>query len=135
MPRRSAASIAVVPGLQAVERVRPPRGLTPNQKGHFAALVASKPAEHFQPCDVPLLVALARHLAMADAAAALLEQADDVDALDRAAAMLSRETGRIATLMTRLRLTPQARYTPDNKRLRQRGGGGIGALIEGRNED
>jgi len=97
--------------------------------------VASVPAERFTHADVPLLVALARHLAMADAMAVLAEQADDVDALDRAAAMLSRETGRIATLMTRLRLTPQARYTPDNKRLRQRGGGGIGALIEGRNED
>lgn len=124
-----------MPGLQAVERVRPPRGLTAPQEAHFAALVASKPAEHFQPCDVPLLVALARHLAMADAMAVLVEKAAGVDALDRAAAMLARETGRITTLMTRLRLTPQARYVPDHKRLRGRGGGGIGALIEERRND
>jgi len=95
--------------------------------------VASVPADRFGPADVPLLVALARHLALADAMAVLVEQADEIDALDRAATMLARETGRITTLMTRLRLTPQARYVPDHKRLRARSGGGIAALIEERN--
>jgi len=109
--------------------------MTAPQKAHFAALVASVPADRFAPADVPLLVALARHLALADAMAVLVEKADDVDALDKAAAMLSRETGRITSLMTRLRMTPQARYVPDNKRLRARGGGGIGALIEERRND
>lgn len=61
----------------------------------------------------------------------MVEQAADVESMDRAAAMLSRETGKITTLATRLRLTPQSRYTPDSKRLRDRGGGGIDALIGG----
>jgi len=95
--------------------------------------VASVPADRFGPADVPLLVALARHLALADAMAVLVEQADDVDALDRAAALLGRETARVRSLMTALRLTAQARYVPDHKRLRARNGGGIEALIEDRN--
>jgi hypothetical protein len=47
MPRPSAASLAVLTPLRAIERVKAPRGLTAAQKGHFAALVASKPADHF----------------------------------------------------------------------------------------
>lgn len=129
MARRSAADLAILPGVHRLERIRPPRGLTAPQRAHFAALVASVPADRFAPADVPLLVALSRHLALADAMAVLVERADDVDALDKAASMLSRETGRITALMTRLRLTPQSRYTPDAKRLRERGGGGIEALL------
>lgn len=135
MPRRSSASLSVLTPLPTVERLRPPRGLTAPQRAHFAAVVAAVPADRFTHADVPLLVALSRHLALADACATLVENADDTEAFDKAAAMLSRETGRITALMTRLRLTPQARYTPDNKRLRQRGGGGIEALIEERRDE
>lgn len=135
MPRRSSASLGTLSGIRTVERLRPPRGLSAAQRGHFSALVASKPADHFQPCDLPLLVSLARHLALADAVAILLERADDVDALERAARMLARETGRIASLATKLRLTPQARYVPDSKRLHERGGGGIDAILEARRDE
>lgn len=115
MPRRSAAELSVIPGLRRVDRLRPPKDLSTAQQAHFAHLVASKPADFFQPCDLPLLVQLVRHLARADEIDRQFRQQKnlsigDFDALARLA---DRESKLIASLMTKLRATPQARFRPD----------------------
>ncbi len=116
MPRKSAASLAVVPGLRTIPRLRPPRDLTPLQRSFFAHIVASKPADWFQASDLPLLVLLCRHLARADQIEEQLRLIDPMytEAFDALARMADRESQRIAMLMTRLRLTPQSRYRPDS---------------------
>lgn len=119
MPRKSAAAIATaafLPGLQRIERLRAPEDLTPQQQAHFAVVVAAKPADFFNPCDLPLLVQLSRHLARADVIenkfrANPFMPLDEYDDLSRLA---DRETKQITSLMTRLRLTPQSRYRPDS---------------------
>jgi hypothetical protein len=87
--------------------------LTPTQAAHFAYLVAAKPAGFFQKSDVALLVQLARHLARADEIQAQFKTADGLGDFDLLARMADRETKSIVSLLTRLRMTPQARYRPD----------------------
>ncbi|HJV28861.1 MAG TPA: hypothetical protein VJ673_24510 [Aromatoleum sp.] len=120
MPRRSAEAIAteaaILPGLRRIERLHPPADLSAAQQAHFAAVVASKPADFFKPVDVPLLVQLCRHLARADEIERKFRanpflSVGDYDDLSRLA---DRETKTVTSLMTRLRLTPQSRYRPDS---------------------
>lgn len=106
----------MLPGLRRIERIRAPEGLTATQQAHFAAVVSAKPADFFKPCDLPLLVQLCRHLARADEIERRFRAnpflaVDDYDDLSRLA---DRETKSIASLMTRLCLTPQSRYRPDS---------------------
>ncbi|SEG30816.1 hypothetical protein SAMN05216242_1405 [Thauera chlorobenzoica] len=118
MPRKSAEAIAMagMPCLQRIERLRAPEDLSPQQQAHFGLVVAAKPADFFNPCDLPLLVQLSRHLARADVIenkfrANPFMLMDEYDDLSRLA---DRETKQITSLMTRLRLTPQSRYRPDS---------------------
>lgn len=130
MPRRSAAELSVIPGLRRIDRLRPPKDLSTAQAAHFAHLVASKPAGFFQPVDLPLLVQLVRHLARADEIDRQFRQQKnlsigDFDALARLA---DRESKLIASLLTKLRATPQARYRADSGKHFNDGPRGIEAL-------
>ena len=92
--------------------------LTSRQKAHFDALVSTKPAGFFQPCDEPLIIQLSRHLARSDEIETQFRKEGlDVESFDQLSRLADRESKQITSLMTRLRLTPQARYRPDSQKL------------------
>jgi hypothetical protein len=119
MPRRSAAALAVVTPLTDA-RPLPPEDLPEAQAAHWRRIVGRMPHDWFPPETQPLLVALCRHIVLAHELAAMVSEfrrewytADGgLERLDRLAKMQDREHRAMASLATRLRLTPQARYTP-----------------------
>lgn len=127
MPRTSQAAIAtleVVSDVEIIRRVRPPDELTDEQRAEFMRVVGEMPAEWFSSGNRALLTQYARHVVTARRLAEQIEsaisegQADEVERLIKAQATESRM---IYTLMTALRLTPQA-VEPKNvslKRLQQ----------------
>lgn len=118
MPRKSAAALAVVALPSGVKRLTAPKTLTPRQKAHFDALVGTKPAGFFHPCDEPLIIQLSRHLARSDEIETQFRKEGlDVETFDQLSRLADRESKQITSLMTRLRLTPQARYRPDSQEL------------------
>lgn len=130
MPRRSSAELSVIPGLRRIDRIKPPRDLSAQQAAHFAHLVASKPADFYQQCDLPLLVQLVRHLARADEIDRQFRRQKNLSVadFDALARLADRESKLIASLMTKLRATPQARYRADAGKHFDDGPRGIEAL-------
>ena len=59
MPKRSAASLSVFgnPVEAPQPRLKPPDDLGALERQQFIDIVSSKPASHFEPSDLPLLVA------------------------------------------------------------------------------
>ena len=117
--RRSSAELAVIgpDGISAHPRPEPLDGLSDAQSEIWRAIVNRHPADWFSAGSEIVLGQLCRHTVAADKIAqciAKLEEAEDFDfALWRdMLAMQDRESARIAQLTTKLRLTPQARYTP-----------------------
>jgi len=85
--------------------------------------VNAHPADWFAVGAQPVLAQLCRHIDAVHKIAQLVRQFEDGDAFDVDGwlAMLraqDRESGRIAQLATKLRLTPQSRYTPHGAAVR-----------------
>jgi hypothetical protein len=124
MPRRSAASLSVIPLAREIRTIPPPNRLSPAQSEIFRAIVGSKPAGYFQPGDLPAIEALAQHLERRQRIEAALSEvqptAPEFDGLARAT---DRETRVSLALMRALRLTPQARYRPENDAVHSPGRG------------
>ena len=117
MPRKSAAALSVVALQPGEKRLTPPKSLTARQKAHFNALVSTKPAGFFHPCDEALIVQLSRHLARSDEVEMQFRtEGLTVETFDQLSRLADRESKQITSLMTRLRLTPQARYRPDSQK-------------------
>lgn len=114
MSRPSGASLTVVPtGLP--ERLVPPDDLTPEQAARWRAVVDSKPVEWFGPDSLPLLKEYVRAEAMCDLLAVQIEAAmsgGDPGEIKAMLDMRDKESKRLASLATKLRLTQQSRYTP-----------------------
>jgi hypothetical protein len=110
MPRRSAASnsFAVIPG-SPPPRLRPPSELTTIERRIFTDIVNHVKPTHFQPSDMPLLVAYVRSIALERSSAKALATGKDKGALSR----WSQATKTMYALSLRLRLSPQAR-APNN---------------------
>lgn len=118
--RRSAASLSVVAG-SIDGRPKAPNDLTKEQKETWDRVVANESADVFKTAALQqLLKEYCRHCAsalklarMIEAMEALPEMAtDDLEDYDRLLKMRDRETKAIADKATKLRLTNQARYTP-----------------------
>ena len=62
MPRRSAASLSVVPLDRRASRLRPPAHLSEAERSAFVDLVSACKPGHFQASDLPLLGPLRRGL-------------------------------------------------------------------------
>ena len=114
MSRPSTASLSVVPVSLAV-RLTPPPDLTTGQAALWIAAVDSKPVEWFGDDSAPLLKEYVRAAAMCDAlelqvqAAMVSSEPGDVKGfLD----MRDKESKRLLSIATKLRLTQQSRYTP-----------------------
>ena len=117
--RQSGASLSVTPVLP-VQRPEPPSELTEEQAKEWRATVARMPADWFGPEVRPLLTQYVRHIANARAIVQLIDvftpaQLADDNGLRRFARLTrlaERETRAMSSLATRMRLTPQSRYTP-----------------------
>lgn len=109
-----------VGALDRVERQRPPHDLTDEEVEVWVAIVNTEQADWFSPGNVPLLTQLCRHVVHARRVAELTERAlSDIDPntkqptlsiqdYDRLLKMQERESGAIASLSTKLRLTNQS---------------------------
>jgi hypothetical protein len=120
MPRKSAASLAVVVGITE-HRPDPPEGLTEEQATLWRGIVKRMPSGWFQIEQQGLLAAYCQHASAARMLALFIdsfkrEWLPDPDGLarfDKLLAMRERETRALASIATRLRLTPQSRYRPE----------------------
>ena len=118
MPRKSAASLSVIPaGLPA--RPTPPADLTPKQRKLWEQIVTSQAADYFIPGSLPLLSQLVRHVDTADVLAKAINSMaprleDDLPLANKLFAMAARESAAISMLSTKMRLAQSARF--DNKK-------------------
>jgi hypothetical protein len=106
--RKSVAELSIVASnrVSGLGRVEPPLDLTETEASAFRRLVASCPASHFVPSDMPLIVSYVQATLVSRRAASLLEEdASYITIWEKATRMQ-------ATLATRLRLAPQARSDP-----------------------
>jgi hypothetical protein len=121
--RKSAASLSVVAG--AIDgRPKPPSELTPGQAVIWERTVANEAAEMFRTAALQQLLAdYCRHRETAEHLTSIIDgwtvqkKEDEEDGLslehmDRLMKMRERETRAAADKATKLRLTNQARYTP-----------------------
>lgn len=124
MSRRSTASLSVVPiGMPA--RLTPSNDLPEAQRALWLAIVESKPVEWFGEDSAPLLKEYVRAVTMCDLLEAQVQAAiagGDSTEVKGYLDMRDKESRRVASLATKLRLTQQSRYTPQaastaNKRI------------------
>lgn len=97
--------------IEVVERIKPPHDLHDEEVEVWAAIVSAHPADWFSASSAPLLAQLCRHTIHARRVAELIERtiaAISVDDYDKLLKMQERESRAMASLATKLRLTPQA---------------------------
>jgi len=124
MSRPSTASLSVVP-VQALTRIEPPADLTDEELALWTAVVESKPVEWFGEDSAPLLTEYVRAKGTCDILDKRVKDAIEASAGDdpaeRVAAamtikhfmdMRDKESKRLLSIGTKLRLTQQSRYTP-----------------------
>lgn len=105
-------------GIVVTRRLDPPQDLTAEAAAMWREIVNANPADLFSPGSTPLLAQLCRHTIAARRIAQWLARVEASDGdLDEARwfQLLARQEAEskiIAQLATRLRLTPQSRYTP-----------------------
>lgn len=118
--RKSAASLAVVASLPAaMQRPEPPEDLTSEHAEEWRAVVSRMPAGWFTRETHQVLATYCRHVVNARRLSVAIEAFDpawlvDDEGLkryDKLLSMADREGKAITMTATRLRLTPQARYT------------------------
>jgi len=105
-------------GVATSRRIEAPLDLSDEQAEVWRSIVSAHAADWFGPGSAPVLAALCRHTVAARRVAGWLERLEATDGEldeDRWFRLLARqeaESKAVATLATRLRLTPQSRYTP-----------------------
>lgn len=119
MPRRNQYAATIPASPDELPRLHPSPGLTPAEATVFTELVNSKHASHFRESDRAALDQTARAIAFSHQIAAALAgepllvpgqhgpRPNPLIAVQRGQARL------ISTLLTRLRMTPQARISKD----------------------
>lgn len=113
MPRKSAASLAIVPA--APVRLAPvPEGLSDSESRLWRETVESKPADWFGADSYPILKEYVRTASVCDQLARVVDLAFQGAGTDLKTALdlRDKEAKRLASLATKLRLTPQSRYGP-----------------------
>jgi hypothetical protein len=115
MPRSPAAAQAFTATSTARPALRPPSDLTPLEREVFADICLGVEANHFLPCDVPLIAHLAQHIVLARVAFGELRAAGYVS--DRPSpwlAILQYASKEMRATSRALSLTP-ASYRPTPK--------------------
>ena len=126
MSRKSTAALSVV-AVGLPERLSPPDDLTQEQADRWRAVVLSKPVEWFGPDSAPLLKEYVRAEAMCDLLAVQIETAIAGGETGEVKALLDmrdKESKRLTSIATKLRLTQQSRYTPQAAATADRKAGG-----------
>jgi phage terminase small subunit len=115
MPRRSSASLSVVPSIAFSARLAPPADLSPEERAIFISLVGSKRVEAFEPSDMPLLCAYCTAIVLEQRAAAALRAEGPVIAGSPSPWLQAHAQAvkYMLALSLRLRLSPQGRRSPD----------------------
>lgn len=114
MARQSTASLSVV-AIGLPERLAPAAGLSADEQARWLAVVASKPVDWFGPDSEPLLKEYVRAEAMCDLLAVQIHGAIAGGETGEVKALLDmrdKESKRLTSIATKLRLTQQSRYTP-----------------------
>ena len=114
MSRKSTASLSVV-AIGAPVRLAAPSDLTADQAARWLAVVQSKPVDWFGPDSAPLLKEYVRAEAMCDLLALQIEAeiaGGEPGNLKVLLDMRDKESKRLTSVATKLRLTQQSRYTP-----------------------
>lgn len=116
--RKSSASLAVVSPVDPTPRATPPKGLTAEQKGVWADVVNSLPADWFPPETLPLLVQYCRHTVQSNRLEQMIESYEsgetgefEVETYDRLLKMRQRESAVIMSLSTKMRLSQSSIHT------------------------
>ena len=118
MPRKSAGSLTLAPTATLRPLPEPPDDLTEAQAALWHKIVATKPADWWDASNLPMLRALVVHTSAAETIDRELATFDpewlkDDEGLKRYK-MLSQiraeHTGKVESLMTKMRLTQQSRY-------------------------
>jgi hypothetical protein len=109
MPRRSAASLSVLPVDGGPAALKPPSSLSAEERAAFTALVDAVDRKHFRLSDLPLLSAYARAICL-EARAAEELRADPLHA--RWLSVWEKSNRVVVALSMRLRLSPQSRQDP-----------------------
>jgi len=114
--RKSATELAMAPLVVIEPRPPAPSELTDEESAQWEAIVARMPSKWFTKETHPLLVQLCRHIIAARRLAQLIEQAahgDEDFAVEyymRLLRALTGQTAIIASVSTKLRITPQSSY-------------------------
>ena len=114
MAKPSSASLSVVP-VVAMTRMAPPRGLSDDESRLWREVVDSKPVEWFQPDSAPLLTEYVRAVVMSGQLDTQVKAAlvgSETGELKALLDMRDKESKRVVSIATKLRLTQQSRYTP-----------------------
>lgn len=128
---KSSAELSVIgrDGVATSRRLDAPADLSGEQAEVWRAIIGAHAADWFGPGSAPVLAALCRHTVAARRVASWLARIEattgDLDE-ERWFRLLSRqeaESKMVAALATRLRLTPQSRYTPHGAAAAGRRGG------------
>jgi hypothetical protein len=117
--RKSAASLSVVQ-LQSPAKPEPPAELSPQAAAEWRRITGALPYDWFTAPTQALLVQLCNHIVQARRIAGSIDAFEtewlaDPEGLaryDKLLALAARESSVIASLSTKMRLTPQSRYQP-----------------------
>ena len=107
--------------------LQPPAGLTEEQAQVWRETVNARSADFFGPDQVPLLEEYCRVVVMCRLLAVQIEAAiagGDAGVLKALLDMRDKESRRMASLATKLRITNQSRYTPQSAATAAKKGGG-----------
>ena len=129
MPKKSALQMSVAQSTELDRRIPPPADLTEYQAQLWMSITATKPADWFQADCLPLLSAYCKHISTA---AVIDQQIDAVEPeqitdlkflrqYQKLLDMREKQTRAIASLATKMRLTPQSRYDTQKASAADRG--------------
>jgi phage terminase small subunit len=115
MPRKSAASLSVIPLETRSNRLCPPASLSESERAVFVDVITSCKANHFQQSDLSLLCRYAELSVLAEQAAGHLKTEGPVIAgrVNPWLVVQEKAVRGLVALSMRLRLSPQARQ-PNN---------------------
>jgi hypothetical protein len=104
--RTSASAASIIPLGPGMPRIEPPKGFDADEKALWRQIVGTMPADWFDLGSAPMLAKLCEHLVAADGLKKAYKTNGDIELLKN----WREETKVIASLATKLRLTPQSRY-------------------------
>jgi hypothetical protein len=106
-------TVAKTATIQVMDRPKPPHDLSDEEVEVWAAVTSSQAADWFDPSNLPLLTQYCRHVIRARHLGEWIERASSspdlaIEDYDRLLKMQQRESGAIAMLATKMRISQQS---------------------------